>query len=132
MDQLARSELLNRLVGQAELSGAPRKVRARRLPFRLALPRLLHAVGATRRVTARTFFDRDMSVHLPDLVGVKLYQYGFFEEGLTRALIKMLPPGGVFIDIGAHVGYYTLLASLLVGSKGHVVAFEPTPRTHAE
>jgi FkbM family methyltransferase len=132
MEQVVRSALLERLVGQAELCGASRRVRARRLPFRLLLPRLLDAIGATRRVTARTFFDRDMCVHLPDLVGVKLYQYGFFEEGLTRAIIKLLPPGGVFVDIGAHVGYYTLLASLLVGNTGRVVAFEPTPRTHAE
>ena len=51
-----------------------------------------------------------MRVHLPDLVGVKLYQYGFFEEGLTRAVIEHLHPGDVFIDIGAHVGYYTMLA----------------------
>jgi len=60
---------------------------------------------------------------------VKLYQYGFFEEGLTRAIIEKLRPGDTFVDIGAHVGYYTILASLLVGAEGHVVAFEPTPRT---
>jgi FkbM family methyltransferase len=73
-----------------------------------------------------------MHVHLPDLVGVKLYQYGFFEEGLTRALIEKLRPGDTFVDIGAHVGYFTLLASLLVGADGHVVSFEPTPRTRTE
>ena len=31
-------------------------------------------------------------------------------------------------DIGAHAGYYTLIASKLVGGSGHVVAFEPAPR----
>ena len=59
-----------------------------------------------------------MRVHLPDLVGVKLYQYGFFEEGLTRAVIEHLHPGDVFIDIGAHVGYYTMLASQI--GRAHV------------
>ena len=132
MEQVARDVLLERLHQQARLCGAPRKVRARRLPFRLGLPRLLNAVGMTQGVTARTFFGRDIHVHLPDLVGVKLYQYGFFEEGLTQAIIEKLPTGGAFIDIGAHVGYYTILASLLVGPKGRVVAFEPTPRTFAE
>jgi FkbM family methyltransferase len=73
-----------------------------------------------------------MQVHLPDLVGVKLYQYGFFEEGLTRAIIEKLQPGDTFVDIGAHVGYYSMLASLLVGAEGHVVSFEPTPRTRGE
>jgi len=96
------------------------------------LPRLLDAAGLTWPVTAKTFFGRPMHVHLPDLVGVKLYQYGFFEEGLTRALIEKLRPGDTFVDIGAHVGYFTLLASLLVGAEGHVVSFEPTPRTRTE
>jgi len=132
MDQVAHDVLLERLSRQVALSAAPRADRLRRLPIRLLLPRLLAAMGGTRQVTARTFFGQDMHVHLPDLVGVKLYQYGFFEEGLTRAIIEHLQPGEVFIDIGAHVGYYTMLASLLVGARGQVVAFEPTPRTRRE
>jgi FkbM family methyltransferase len=132
MEQVARDILLERLCRQAQLCAAAREVRVRHLPFRLALPRVLDAAGLTWCVTARTFFGRSMRVHLPDLVGVKLYQYGFFEEGLTRAIIETLPPGAVFIDIGAHIGYYTVLASLLVGAEGRVVAFEPTPRTRSE
>lgn len=132
MDGVAHDTLLERLREQVALHDAPRAVRARRIPCRLALPRMLDAAGFTRRVTARTFFGRPMRVHLPDLVGVKLYQYGFFEEGLTRAIIKHTLPGGVFVDIGAHIGYYTTLASLLVGREGRAIAFEPTPRTRAE
>ena len=129
MDQLARDALLERLARHAELSAAPRAERLRRLPIRLLWPQLLAAVGMPWRVNAQTFFGRSMHVHLPDLVGIKLYQYGFFEEGLTRAIIEHLEPRGVFVDIGAHVGYHTMLASLLVGPAGQVVAFEPTPRT---
>ncbi len=132
MEQIDRQALLGRLQQQAALYGAPRARRLRELPWRLVLPRLLNGTGATRRVTARTFFGRRMQVHLPDLVGVKLYQYGFFEEGLTRAIVEALPENGVFVDIGAHVGYYSLLASTLVGPGGWVVSFEPTPRTCAE
>lgn len=132
MDQLARDAMLTLLQRQAELQAASRAERLRRLPFRLLLPRLLLATGGTCRVTAQTFFGRDMRVHLPDMVGAKLYQYGFFEEALTRAIIEHLHEGDVFIDIGAHVGYYTMLASLLVGPAGRVVAFEPTPRTRRE
>ncbi len=132
MDQPAREALLAQLHRQAVLSAATRAERLRRLPIRLLLPRLLKAMGATSRVTAHTFFGRDMRVHLPDLVGIKLYQYGFFEEALSRAVIEHLRPGDVFIDIGAHVGYYTVLAALMVGPGGKVVAFEPTPRTRRE
>ena len=132
MDQAERKALLEKLRRRAELCAAPRSVRARKLPVRLVLPRVLDAAGVTRAVAAETFFGRDIRVHLPDLVGVKLYQYGFFEEGLTRALIEKVPQGGVFIDIGAHVGYFSMLASLLAGPEGRVIAFEPTPRTRAE
>ena len=132
MMEVQRDALLERLRRQAQLSSAPRAVRLRHLPFRLVLPRLLDAAGLTWPVTAKTFFGRPLRVHLPDLVGVKLYQYGFFEEGLTRAIIEKLRPGDSFLDIGAHIGYYTVLASLLVGSEGHVVSFEPTPRTRTE
>jgi FkbM family methyltransferase len=38
-------------------------------------------------------------------------------------------PGSVFLDIGANIGYYSLLASRSVGEKGRVIAFEPNPMT---
>jgi FkbM family methyltransferase len=132
MAEVARNALLERLNRGVELSASSREFRLRMMPFRLVLPRLLDAAGLTWPVTAKTFFGRSMRVHLPDLVGIKLYQYGFFEEGLTRALIEKLRPSDTFVDIGAHVGYYSVLASLLVGAEGHVVAFEPTPRTRTE
>ena len=77
MEHVSRTALLEQLRRQADLCAAPREVRVRHLPFRLVLPRVLDAAGLTRSVTARTFFGRNMRVHLPDLVGVKLYQYGF-------------------------------------------------------
>jgi len=41
--------------------------------------------------------------------------------------VEQLAPGDVFIDVGANIGYYTLLASKLVGELGLVVAIEPSP-----
>jgi FkbM family methyltransferase len=38
-----------------------------------------------------------------------------------------LRPGGCFYDVGAHIGFYSLLAARLVGEEGCVVAFEPDP-----
>jgi FkbM family methyltransferase len=57
------------------------------------------------------------------------HRYGYFEEDTSRALISVLREGMSVIDVGAHIGCHTLLAAHLVGSGGHVVALEPTPRT---
>jgi FkbM family methyltransferase len=50
-----------------------------------------------------------------------------YEPVETALIKKALLPGDVFIDIGANIGYYTLLAARLVGPHGRVVAFEPDP-----
>ena len=53
---------------------------------------------------------------------------GRYELGKQRALVSLLRPGDVFFDVGAHVGFYTLLAAMCVGKAGKVIAFEPLPR----
>jgi FkbM family methyltransferase len=50
------------------------------------------------------------------------------EPGKTRALLSIVKPGHVVFDIGANIGYYTVLASQQVGPTGRVVAFEPLAR----
>jgi len=46
------------------------------------------------------------------------------------AEIRKLPPGGVFIDVGANIGYYTILASRAVGATGTCIACEPSQREY--
>ena len=50
-----------------------------------------------------------------------------YERGATRLVQTMLGRGGIFIDIGANAGYYTVLAAARVGNTGRVFAFEPNP-----
>lgn len=52
---------------------------------------------------------------------------GTYEPEQTALFIRHVQPGGTFLDVGAHVGFYTLLGSRLVGREGHVWAFEPDP-----
>lgn len=56
---------------------------------------------------------------------------GRYEPDQTIKMQEMLRPGDVFFDIGAAVGYYTVLAAPLVGSQGRVVAFEPDSKNAA-
>jgi FkbM family methyltransferase len=53
-----------------------------------------------------------------------------WEAGETANLAEYLQPGMTFVDIGAHVGYFSVLAARIVGPDGRVYAFEPAPRNY--
>lgn len=52
---------------------------------------------------------------------------GFWEYWLTQHFAEVVEPGHTVIDIGANLGYFTMLGAELVGHSGHVVAVEPNP-----
>lgn len=52
-----------------------------------------------------------------------------YEPTETRFVQSMLRSGDMFVDVGANIGWYTLLASTIVGDAGRVYAFEPRPET---
>jgi FkbM family methyltransferase len=81
------------------------------------------------KVKAYTFWGATISVMLPELVSTQIVSDSYFEKHETLVLLQRLRPGMVFFDVGAHVGYFSLLASRLVGETGQVHSFEPTPRT---
>lgn len=56
------------------------------------------------------------------------YWLGSYEYNKRLAFERLVDPDMVVYDIGANVGYFTLLASGLTGPEGRVVAFEPLPR----
>jgi FkbM family methyltransferase len=58
----------------------------------------------------------------------KLIHEGAFEPNELQFVGRFLQPGMTVLDVGAHHGLYTLLASKRVGSSGKVIAFEPSPR----
>jgi FkbM family methyltransferase len=49
-----------------------------------------------------------------------------YEHYLAAILRTYLPPGGCFLDVGAHVGWWSLFAAARVGAAGHVVSLEPS------
>lgn len=79
--------------------------------------------------SCKTFFDAEMEILLPSstdiyLTGGKSHQS---ELNLAKFLIKHLRPNDVFLDVGAHYGYFSLLASRLVEDNGRVISFEAAP-----
>jgi hypothetical protein len=53
---------------------------------------------------------------------------GCYEAKSQAVCVRHVSPGLVAFDLGANAGFYTLLFSRLVGSRGRVYAFEPSPR----
>jgi FkbM family methyltransferase len=56
---------------------------------------------------------------------------GIYELHIQEVLTQRLRAGETFFDVGAHHGYFCLLASKLVGTNGSVFAFEPLPQNAA-
>jgi FkbM family methyltransferase len=60
--------------------------------------------------------------------GNHAYWLGKHERTYVNTFASYLNPGNMVFDIGAQAGYFTLVASRLVGSQGRVIAFEPFPK----
>jgi FkbM family methyltransferase len=113
------------LVGLRRLPG--RRVRA--IAYRqLSLP-LVERMHAELEVPVVGGFR--MLADTTDVPGRALATAGIWEPYVTETLRSLLAPGDVFVDVGANVGYYAVLASRLVGREGHVYALEPGPQAFA-
>ena len=58
-------------------------------------------------------------------------QHATWEADVVRLLESTLQPGATFVDVGANVGFHSVVASRLVGPSGRVVAIEPEPESAA-
>lgn len=65
-----------------------------------------------------------------DLIQRYVSLFGVWEPHMTRWLRGRLGAGDTFVDVGANIGYFTVLGSRLVGGKGRVVAIEASPAFH--
>lgn len=89
-----------------------------------------HWVATTLEIkrigSVRLFLNPTDRMMTPVLLHVRSW-----EPNETYWVMRSLRPGQTFVDIGANVGYYTVIASRLVGASGRVFAFEPDPVSFA-
>lgn len=67
-------------------------------------------------------------VMLDDHLGRAIYTEKIHETNVTKAVRAALKPGDTFLDIGANIGYFTMLGASIVGAAGRVIAVEPNPQ----
>lgn len=83
-------------------------------------------------VSTKLFYGKKMNIALPAstdiyLTGGKSHSS---EIRLAKFIINNLNNSNHFLDVGAHFGYFTLLASEIVGANGMVLSFEPANKSH--
>jgi FkbM family methyltransferase len=69
-----------------------------------------------------------MELDTSDFLQREIFVSGDFEPNVRREILRILKPGDLFLDIGANVGFFSLLAAKAVGHTGKVYAFEPAPK----
>lgn len=79
----------------------------------------------------RTRYGFRMRTQITDLLSCAIYMTGQWEPFLTAYIRRRLGPDDVFVDVGANIGYYSLLAARLVGAGGRVYSIEASTSNHA-
>lgn len=100
------------------------------------LDAVLRIAGSSRRMISRPVLvpDRWNSFYvlidnLEDPIEKHIYYQGYFEWKETHFVKKCLKHGDIVFDVGANIGWYTLLAATSVKKTGKVLAFEPVPES---
>jgi len=75
------------------------------------------------------FSDISLTIHgsIDRVISERIFKDGYWEPFETSILISSLREGYSFLDVGANIGYFTILAARLVGPSGSVYSFEPEP-----
>ena len=71
------------------------------------------------QVTVRLACGCSISIDPADFMGPQIYVCGEYEAGTTQLVSKIIRPGDHVLDLGANVGYFTLMMGCLVGPRRH-------------
>jgi len=82
----------------------------------------------SHKFVASTVFGSKIAGNTREILQQYVYYFGVWEPNLTRWIATRLRPGDTFIDVGANIGYFSLLASKIVGDAGKVVSIEASPK----
>lgn len=89
-----------------------------------------HGAGLGERIVS-TRYGFKFHADLGDWLGQYVFLTGEYEPPTARVISALLREGDTMLDIGANVGFFSLLGAMRVGSKGQVRSFEPIPSVRA-
>lgn len=99
----------------------------RKIPGLTRIYEILYFKSNPEGIIKVNFENNELYVNSRDIgVALSLIRYGIYEEFETQKFKELLCPDTVLIDIGANIGYYTIIASNII-KKGKIYAFEPEP-----
>lgn len=84
--------------------------------------------GLGVRIDCQTTWGGKFRCDPRDIIQNRILYFGIWEPTITRYLGAIDLEGHSFLDIGANIGYYSILCAGLVGRRGNVYAVEPMPR----
>src|SRR5215813_12941567 len=85
---------------------------------------LLSRVSKGKKLQARLFSGHPFFVRIGDQISRQIFYQGCHEPHLTSLLLPFIGPGMTVFDVGANIGYYTVLMARRVGPAGMVHSFE--------
>jgi FkbM family methyltransferase len=81
------------------------------------------------RCRANTYFGAVVECDRRDFIQARIAHFGVWEPDISAVFEELVRPGDIVLDVGANIGYFSLLASQLTGPSGLVVAVEAWPAT---
>ncbi|KKN07275.1 hypothetical protein LCGC14_1068770 [marine sediment metagenome] len=93
--------------------------------FRLATKPFVKSLRPIKDILVKIENYKMYANTLDRIIVLYLWKFSILESYESRIIKKIIKKGMIVLDIGANIGYYTVQAATLVGSKGKVFAFEP-------
>lgn len=93
--------------------------------FKIPIPNKILNIAETKIPEFVYVDDNKIFLERKGTVSTTLFYTGIWEENETNLVKKEIQKDDIVLDIGAHIGYYTLLFAKLAGPGGKIFAFEP-------
>jgi len=110
-------------------AGATRMLNRLGFPFIEKIARLVYSPDRKSKNFFDFIFYTDehvfFRVNTTTFVGWNIFFMGYYENTLIKIIKRIMKPGCIALDIGAHAGSHTLIMADKVGELGHIFAFEP-------